>query len=516
MTGLSILSVLKLCITLIALNFAFALPRGPAYQAKENRIETNDPLAYPPSTSNRSQQDMIQPYEKVGKPKNCFHFFVSRNMSSLLSDATKMLRQVRDRREREWILTFIYRIKSLTEHLRSHPESRNYECLMNGEEMMKRNPIFSDFSRIQQPELYFDDVPAFQNQKRSSAISIENSPEDLITSQKSDSSIISQSQEIPNIDLDNQHLHQNAVKEQSLSIVPPNGRNGNNEALPKQTQFTAESSKETKNPVSFIPTATGAAILERTQSQKNSLQPMEDIASSTPNQGIMQEQLNNSHSQEIKTQKERSTGKEDLISSVSSCESEAQCRRKLSQSSISEDRISKNNLGNSRKTDDPISQSPTQQNAEDIESDSYQQEALKEKVKNALLEDMASEVKKLRTVGGSLEDLVNLWKQSEVDIWPESTSYSYFDYEELGAAAGDPNSNDKNPSVDRTVAPSLIEIKHSKKQPDDAKVIEPYDDSDVLVQQLFDVRFNQPPSKTTKSLSDQNDDYLITSTHTPY
>lgn len=76
-------------------------------------------------------------------------------MSSLLSDATKMLQQVHDRHEREWILTFIYRIKSLAEHLRTHPESRNYDCLTTDEDMeesLRRNHL-----KIPQQELYFVD-----------------------------------------------------------------------------------------------------------------------------------------------------------------------------------------------------------------------------------------------------------------------------------------------------------------------------------------------------------------------
>lgn len=89
-----------------------------------------------------------------------------------------------------------------------------------------------------------------------------------------------------------------------------------------------------------------------------------------------------------------------------------------------------------------------------------------------------------------------------------------FDYEETGAAAGDLNLNEKV-QPDLTVAPSLDEVQNSKEYSNKDSSYEPYDDSDVLVQQLFDVRYNNPPSKTTKSLSDQNNEYLITSTHTP-
>ncbi|GIY66590.1 hypothetical protein CEXT_331041 [Caerostris extrusa] len=105
------------------------------------------------------------------KPKGCFHFYVSRNMSSLLSEATKMLQQVRDRHEREWILTFIYRIKALAEHLRTHPESRNYQCLPGeDEEGRRRNSIQTDHSKNSQQELYFvDDNWPNSLQKRSKA-----------------------------------------------------------------------------------------------------------------------------------------------------------------------------------------------------------------------------------------------------------------------------------------------------------------------------------------------------------
>lgn len=92
-----------------------------------------------------------------------------------------------------------------------------------------------------------------------------------------------------------------------------------------------------------------------------------------------------------------------------------------------------------------------------------------------------------------------------------------FDYEEPGAAAGDLNMNEKV-QPDRTVAPSLVEVQNSKENPTNVKdsSYEPYDDSDILVQQLFDVRFNDPPSKTTKSLNDLNNEYLVTSTQAPF
>lgn len=121
------------------------------------------PLSYPSSENNQPFKIL----EQVDKPKSCFHFHVTRNMSSLLAEATKMLRTIRDRREREWILTFIYRIKSLAEHLRAHPDSRNYDCLPSDEEEKKR--ILSDDVKGQpQPELYFvDDVPKRSNEAES-------------------------------------------------------------------------------------------------------------------------------------------------------------------------------------------------------------------------------------------------------------------------------------------------------------------------------------------------------------
>lgn len=100
----------------------------------------------------------------------------------------------------------------------------------------------------------------------------------------------------------------------------------------------------------------------------------------------------------------------------------------------------------------------------------------------------------------------------------EENEEADFDYEETGAAVGDLNLND-NVNPDRTVAPSLDEVQNSKEHSNHPKdsSYEPYDDSDVLVQQLFDVRYNNnnnPSSKSTKPFNDQNNEYLITSTHT--
>lgn len=173
--------------------------------------------AYPPSANDQS----IKMHELEDKPKGCFHFYVSRNMSSLLAEATKMLRAIRDRREREWILTFIYRIKSLAEHLRAHPNSRNYDCLPTDEETKKR--LLNDNAKGQlQPELYFvDDVPK-RSEGREDALEEANETKQNDNQESNNTSSV-QSQSTPHV-----------PKDQEMDSRPP----------PSQTLSSAETASD--------------------------------------------------------------------------------------------------------------------------------------------------------------------------------------------------------------------------------------------------------------------------------
>lgn len=99
-----------------------------------------------------------------------------------------------------------------------------------------------------------------------------------------------------------------------------------------------------------------------------------------------------------------------------------------------------------------------------------------------------------------------------------------FDYEETGAAVGDLNLNDR-PNSDRTVAPSLDEVKSSKEHSNQPKesAKPPYDDSDELVKQLIDVKYsytgnskNIPSDKAKSLFKDENKDDLIQSVPASY
>lgn len=184
--------------------------------------------------------------ESEDKPKSCFHFFVSRNMSSLLAEATKMLRTIRERREREWILTLIYRIKSLAEHLRSHPESRNYDCLPTDDEEKKRI-LLDNVRGPQQPELYFvDDVPkrAIDGESVPEKVD-EKTPKDNqgsnYTSEKEEQSITSAPQkiELGNVDVNKDHT--------PLPSIPQTETSAENSAAVKDNSQITESSQEYKD-----------------------------------------------------------------------------------------------------------------------------------------------------------------------------------------------------------------------------------------------------------------------------
>ena len=199
--------------------------------------------------------------DQEDKPKSCFHFYVSRNMSSLLAEATKMLRTIRDRREREWILTFIYRIKSLAEHLRAHPNSRNYDCLPTDEETKKR--LLNDNAKGQpQPELYFvDDVP-----KRSEEG--EDILEEAVETKQNDNQ---------------EHNNTSPVQAQSTSHVPKD-QEADSRPPPSQTLSSAETASDntltdSNDEEKDIPTSKLDAAVA-SQSNDDSLQKNDDESSS--------------------------------------------------------------------------------------------------------------------------------------------------------------------------------------------------------------------------------------------
>ncbi|CAL1291188.1 unnamed protein product [Larinioides sclopetarius] len=470
------------------------LPSGLAYPAEEIPVGDVESLAYHMSSADKFHPVDVSHLAENEKPKSCFHFFVSRNMSSLLSDATKMLQQVRDRREREWILTFIYRIKALAEHLRTHPESRNYDCLPEENVNKMKDSILNDPVKNPQQELYFVD---------------ESWPSSL--QKRTDTS--HQTGETESQTADNQSSHPlstGAWHEESMSNVSPEQKADNVPSVSEAPSSSAVS-------VSSKPEVEGKFV--------DSI-PTSESASATHPELNLQERGDGHQETEDKTSKQPnndppSIGKQPygngiVLSSPPDCSSSLECEKALSRHATASSRTEKKPI--SAQEDDSLVQQLHSYD-KDFEDDLNQQKLLKERIRKALLEEMAPEVKKLRTVGGSEEDLINLWKQSDSESGKSTETYhdSEFDYEEIGAAAGDLSSSDSYTTNDHTVAPSLSEVKNFKRQSNSGtKAYEPYDDSDVLVKQLFDVRFEQAPSKTTKSLSDQREEYLISSTQVPY
>lgn len=225
-------------------------------------------------------------HEQEDKPKGCFHFYVSRNMSSLLAEATKMLRTIRDRREREWILTFIYRIKSLAEHLRAHPNSRNYDCLPTDEETKKR--LLNDNAKGQpQPELYFvDDVP-----KRS------EEGEDIL--EEADETKASDNQE-PN--------NTSSVQAQSISHVPKDPES-DLKPPPSQTLSSAE-------------TASDNTLTDSNDEEKDIPTSKLDAAAENPIDDSAQKNDNENSSDK----KEQTDGGNIVLSSAPDCDANAKCK----------------------------------------------------------------------------------------------------------------------------------------------------------------------------------------------
>ncbi|KAG8188000.1 hypothetical protein JTE90_009879 [Oedothorax gibbosus] len=428
--------------SLMAAGFAMMLlPKGFAYPTDEKFVGEYQSQAY----ALPNLQDMDIPHHNfIQKPKSCFHFYVSRNMSSLLSDATKMLQQVHDRHEREWILTFIYRIKSLAEHLRTHPESKNYDCLTTGEDE-EESPRKNHLKNPQQ-ELYFVD--------------------DMVHNKRSDSR---QEDPQPNIQ-DNQDPQQSL----STSNVSPE----NDVTVPGTTAKPDQEKARSDIPE----TASG-------QSSKQAIQDHALPAATHSGENI-------------------------VLSSTPNCEANRACE-KAKIVEVTDGVSSKDGTTIGQNKDQLIQQVHGDEYEQVLEEDRRQQRLLKQRIRKALLEEMAPEIKKLRTVGGSEEDLINLWRQSEVETEEKSSEtphYHDFDYEEIGAAAGDLTSSDGFTTNDHTVAPSLGEMKSLKKQSNvegSTKSYEPYDDSDVLVKQLFDVRFEQ--ASTSKSVKNGNTGEVATS-----
>lgn len=204
-------------------------------------------------------------------------------MSSLLAEATKMLRTIRDRREREWILTFIYRIKSLAEHLRAHPNSRNYDCLPTDEETKKR--LLNDNAKGQpQPELYFvDDVP-----KRS------EEGEDIL--EEADETKASDNQE-PN--------NTSSIEAQSISHVPKDPES-DLKPPPSQTLSSAE-------------TASDNTLTDSNDEEKDIPTSKLDAASESPTDDSVQKS-------DSSDKKEQTDGGNIVLSSAPDCDANAKCK----------------------------------------------------------------------------------------------------------------------------------------------------------------------------------------------
>ncbi|GBL87255.1 hypothetical protein AVEN_270525-1 [Araneus ventricosus] len=473
------------------------LPSGLAYPAEEIPVGDTEPLAYHMSGADKFHPVDVSHLAENEKPRSCFHFFVSRNMSSLLSDATKMLQQVRDRREREWILTFIYRIKALAEHLRTHPESRNYDCLPGEDVNRIKDSILNGPVKNPQQELYFVDESWPSSLQKRTDTSDTNHQPDETESQTADNQ-------------SSHPLSTGAWHEESMYNISPEQKAEN---VPSASEVPSSSAGS----VSSKPEAEGKLV--------DSI-PTSESASATHPELNLQEKDDGHREPEDKTSSQSnddssSIGKQPygngiVLSSPPDCSSSLECEKALSRHATASSSTEKR--PSSAQEDDALVQQ-LHSNDKNFEDDMNHQKLLKERIRKALLEEMAPEVKKLRTVGGSEEDLINLWKQSESESGKSTETYhdSEFDYEEIGAAAGDLSSSDSYTTNDHTVAPSLSEVKNFKRQSNSGtKAYEPYDDSDVLVKQLFDVRFEQAPSKTTKSLSDQREEYLISSTQVPY
>lgn len=207
-------------------------------------------------------------------------------MSSLLAEATKMLRTIRDRREREWILTFIYRIKSLAEHLRAHPNSRNYDCLPTDEETKKR--LLNDNAKGQpQPELYFvDDVP-----KRS------EEGEDIL--EEADEMKGSDNQE-PN--------NTSSVQTQSISHTPKDPES-DLKPPPSQTLSSAE-------------TASDNTLTDSNDEEKDIPTSKLDAAAESPIDDSAQKNDNENSSDK----KEQLDGGNIVLSSAPDCDANAKCK----------------------------------------------------------------------------------------------------------------------------------------------------------------------------------------------
>ncbi|KAF8793949.1 hypothetical protein HNY73_001978 [Argiope bruennichi] len=447
------------------------LPSGLTYPAEEMPVGDIEPLAYHMSGADKFHPMEVTHFEENERPKSCFHFFVSRNMSSLLSDATKMLQQVRDRREREWILTFIYRIKALAEHLRTHPESRNYECLPGEDDVNRRkDSILNDPVKNPQQELYFVD---------------ESWPSSL--QKRADTSDPGhQSDEIESQTADNQSSHPlstGAWREESMSDA----------SAERNVLSVSEVPSSTANSVSSKPEAAGKLV--------DSIPTSESAAANHP-ELILKEKDDGHQESEDKTVKQQNgdssfLGKQPydngiVLSSPPDCSSSIACEKAINRQATARSATEKR--PSPAQEDDALVQQLHSYDKH-LEDERIQQKILKERIRKALLEELAPEV-----------------RQST-----ESYHDSEFDYEENGAAAGDLSSSDSFTTNDHTVAPSLSEVQNFQRQSNGGtKAYEPYDDSDVLVKQLFDVRFEEAPSKTTKSLSDQRDDALITSTQVPF
>ncbi|GFT60395.1 uncharacterized protein TNCV_4971621 [Trichonephila clavipes] len=473
----------------------FLLSASLAYPTEEALEEDTESLAYQLSNANKLDQEAAH-FNQNDKPKSCFHFYVSRNMSSLLSDATKMLQQVRDRREREWILTFIYRIKSLGEHLRTHPEARNYDCLPGEEEDRKMNPLQNDLLKSPQQELYFIDE-SWPNSMQKRTVDTQK----VASADQSPPKI--QSNEMKSETADNQRSHPfptGAWHEESMSDATSEKK-----AEPEEPSLIEPASNDGEIPDKIddsIPTDASATHPELNE-QANE-EAHQENSSPPPN----------ADQTESDTSEEPSYGpkgnENDFVFSVApDCELTLECDKAMKKLL---EKYRKNGL---KFKDDGLIQHLTYSMVKEEER-LEQEEMKKQALKTALLEEMAPQIKKLRSVGGTLRELINLWEQNAPE--PEKSTNAHqegdFDYEENGAAAGDLNSNDHFTTNDHTVAPSLGEMKKRQASGSGTKAYEPYDDDDVLVKQLFDVRFESAPPKTD-ALNDKKEE-SITSTPFPY
>ncbi|XP_015908004.1 titin homolog [Parasteatoda tepidariorum] len=470
----------EIFLVLFGMEFLLTMTGGFAYPAKEiaNQNNENLPLPFRIFGFNHQEIAVPQPGVQPEKPTNCYHFYVSQNMSSLLSDATKMLRQVHDKREREWILTFIYRIKSLAEHLRSHPDSQNYEeCLGVENDGSKRSLFLTESLRIPQPELYFeDDFQPNQNQKRSTDDSEPSKSEQALGDHK---------------DQDNQVSQKESTEVKNQSAPSPSSQlmdsdNFNSVAESTSEAVTLKKDVDAQLTSDSMPTAAISTNSELTPGQISDISP-------TPEETSWM------------------TGKEGAIATaVISTEPNCIPRHNCSEGGKNVQSQESERTGE----EDELERELHARRQQNIEEEMKHQQMLKERIRKALLEELAPEIKKLRTVGGTADDLIDLWKQSEIDVAKDEEKKrreNDFDYEEEGAAAGDLNS-DKSQINYRTIAPSSDQVENYRKPSDEL----PYVHDDVLVQQLYDAgREDEPLYRSTRAL-DPQDEYLIISTHIPY